>query len=139
MLWTALAVLFGNGAKDESGKDKDASDAVKDRASLFAQPFEVQCDENFFPDLIEEIEASDRDAVRDQWLRTLAQRAESVLQSAFAAGPRSGQLRYKAQSAALHRLRSMMRGNKLPALAQALKSDKQNSSTPPAEENHEHA
>lgn len=139
MLRTALAVLFGNGAKDESGKDKDARDAVNDRASLFAQPFEVQCDAHFFPELIEEIEASDRDAVRDQWLRTLAQRAESVLQSAFTAGPRSGQLRYRAQSAALERLRSMMHGNKLPALAHALKSKKQTTSTSPDEEIHDHA
>lgn len=138
MLWTALTVLFGNGAKDESGKNKDASDAVKERAGLFAQPFEAQCDVHFFSELIEEIEASDRDAVRDQWLRTLAQRAESVLQSAFAAGPRSGQLRYKAQSAALGSLRSMMHGNKFPALAHALKSNKQNLSTPTKEEPHEH-
>lgn len=139
MLWTALAVLFGNGAKDDSGKDKGASGAAKDRASLFAQPFEVQCDAHFFPELMEEIEASDRDAVRDEWLRTLAQRAESVLQSAFAAGPRSGQLRYRAQSAALGSLRSMMHGNKFPALAHALKSNKQSLSTPIKEEIHEHA
>lgn len=138
MLWTALTVLFGNGAKDESGKDKDASDAVKERASLFAQPFEAQCDVHFFSELIEEIEASQREAVRDQWLRTLAQRAELVLRSAFAAGPRSGQLRYRAQSAALGRLRSMMHGNKFPALAHTLKSHKQNPSTPTKEEPHEH-
>lgn len=139
MLWASLAALFGNGAKDESGKDKDASDAVKDRASLFAQPFEAQCDEHFFSELIEEIEASVREAVRDQWLLTLAERAESVLQSAFAAGPRSGQLRYRAQSAALGRLRSLMHGNKLPALAHALKSKKQNLSTSFDKETHEHA
>jgi CRISPR system Cascade subunit CasA len=124
MLWAALVVLFGNGAKDGSGKDKDASDAVKERASLFAQPFEAQCDAEFFSELIEEIEATDREAVRNQWLLTLAVRAEAVLQTAFAAGPRSGQLRYRAQSAALGLLRSMMHGNKLPALAQSLKSKK---------------
>jgi CRISPR system Cascade subunit CasA len=139
MLWAALAILFGNGAKDDSGKDKDASDAVKERASLFAQPFETQCDAQFFSELIEEVEAADREAVRNQWLLTLALRAESVLQTAFAAGPRSGQLRYRAQSAALGRLRSMMHGNKLPALAQALKSKKQNPSTPSDKETHEHA
>jgi len=139
MLWASLAVLFGNGAKDESGKDKDASDAAKDRATLFAQPFEAQCDQHFFSELIEEIEESDRNAVRNQWLLTLAARAETVLQSAFVAGPRSGQLRYRAQSAALGRLRSMMHGSKLPALAQALKSQKQNPSTPSAKETHEHA
>jgi CRISPR system Cascade subunit CasA len=138
MLWVALAVLFGNGVKDEAGKDKDASDAVKNRASLFAQPLESLCDAQFFPELIEEIEATDREAARNQWLLTLADRAESVLQSAFTAGPRSGQLRYRAQSAALTRLRSAMRGSKLPALAQALKTK-----TPPFtstnQETHEHA
>ena len=138
ILWAALAVLFGNGAKDESGKDKDASDAVKDRASLFAQPFEAECDAQFFPELIAEIEAPDQEAVRNQWLLSLADRAESVLQSAFNAGPRSGQLRYKAQSAALWRLHSAMQGSKLPALASALKSKKSNSLTPSNEETHEH-
>ena len=139
MLWAALAVLFGNGAKDESGKDKDASDAAKERASLFAQPFEAQCDAPFFFELIDEIEASDREAVRNQWMLTLAARAEAVLQTAFAAGPRSGQLRYRAQAAALARLRSMMHGNKLPALAHALRSQKNYPSTPSNEETHEHA
>jgi len=138
MLWVALAVLFGNGAKDEAGKDKDASDAVKNRASLFAQPLESLCDSLFFPELIEEIEATDRDAARNQWLLALAGRAESVLQTAFTAGPRSGQLRYRAQSAALTRLRSAMRGNKLPALAQALKTRKP-PFTSTHEESHEHA
>lgn len=138
MLWVALAVLFGNGAKDETGKDKEASDAIKNRASLFAQPLESLCDAQFFPELIEEIEATDRDAARNQWLLALAARAESVLQSAFTAGPRSGQLRYRAQSAALMRLRSAMRGSKLPALAQALKSRKP-PFTSTHEESHEHA
>jgi CRISPR system Cascade subunit CasA len=124
MLWVALAVLFGNGAKDEAGKDRDATDVVKERASLFAKPLESQCDALFFPELIEEIEAADRNATRSKWLLILADRAESVLKLAFAAGPRSGQLRYRAQSAALGRLHSAMRGNKLPALAQALKTKK---------------
>lgn len=141
MLWTALTVLFGNGAKDESGKDKDASDAVKDRANLFAQPFEAQCDAQFFPELIEEIEAEDREDVRANWLRELADRAERVLHGAFNAGPRSGQLRYRAQSAALGRLHGLMRGDKskFPALAQALKAKTPNSPTSPEEEPHEHA
>lgn len=141
MLWAALAVLFGNGAKDDSGKDKDASDAVKERASLFAQPFEAQCDAQFFSELIEEIEAADRETVRNQWLLTLAARAEAVLQTAFTAGPRSGQLRYRAQSSALGRLHGLMHSDKskLPALAHALKSKKQNSSTPSDKETHEHA
>lgn len=138
MLWRALAVLFGNGAKDENGKDKDASDAVKERANLFAQPFEAQCDAQFFPELIGEIEADDREAIREKWLRDLAERAKCVLQSAFDSGPCSGQLRYRAQSAALGRLYAAMRGNKLPALAQALKSVKSTPFTSTDEETHEH-
>jgi len=138
MLWVSLVALFGNGAKDDSGKDKDASDSVKDRASLFAQPFESQCDALFFPELIEEIESADRETAHSQWLVTLAGRAEAVLLSAFAAGPRSAQLRYRAQSAALGRLRSMMHGNKLPSLAIALKAKKPSTPTPFYKETHEH-
>lgn len=132
MLWAAIAVLFANGAKDESGKDKDTADTVKERAGVFAQPFETQCDANFFVELCEEIEADDRDAVRTQWLRSLSVRAEDVLRAAFVAGPRNGQLLYRAQAAALSRLHSAMRGNKLPALVAVLKSQS------PKEETHEH-
>jgi CRISPR system Cascade subunit CasA len=120
MLWSALTVLFGKGAKDETGKDKEATDVIKDRANLFTQPFEAQCDANFFPDLIEEIESENREGVRQAWLLALADRAEGELRSAFTAGPRSAHLRYRAQSAALSRLHGVMRGSKLPALAEAL-------------------
>jgi CRISPR system Cascade subunit CasA len=114
---------------------------VKERASLFAQPFEAECDAQFFLELTEEIEAEDRDAVRRQWLCDLADLAERVLRSAFDAGPRSGQLRYRAQSAALERLRWQMRSDKskLPALAQALKTRYPTPSRSTREENHEHA
>lgn len=141
MLWAALVALFNSGAKDETGKDKDASDTVKERSSLFAQPFEAQCDAQFFLELTAEIEAEDRDAVRKQWLCDLADRAERVLRSAFDAGPRSGQLRYRAQSAALLRLHWQMRSDKskLPALAQALKTRYPTPSRSTREENHEHA
>ncbi len=141
MLWAALVALFNSGAKDETGKDKDASDTVKERATLFAQPFEAECDAQFFLELTAEIEAEDRDAVRRQWLCDLADRAERVLRSAFDAGPRSGQLRYRAQSAALERLRWQMRSDKskLPALAQALKTRYPTPSRSIREENHERA
>lgn len=139
MLWAALIVLFGNGAKDESGKDKDASDVVKDCSSDFAQPFESQCDAQFFSELIAEIEADDRESERIRWLLTLAERAERVLISAFNAGPQSGQLRYRARSSALRRLHSAMRGSKLPALAQALKSGSPVLFKSNDEETHEHA
>ncbi len=122
LLWAALTVLFANGARDESGKDKPATDYIKEQAGIFSQPFEAECDACFFVELSEEIEADDHDAIRTQWLLTLAERAECVLRSAFVAGPRSGQLRYRAQGTALNRLHAGMRGKKLPALANALKA-----------------
>ncbi|MDO9483722.1 MAG: type I-E CRISPR-associated protein Cse1/CasA [Hydrogenophaga sp.] len=138
MLEQALAVLFTNGAQSESSK---RNDSTKERAKRFAEPFEAQCDAQFFPELINEIEADNREAVREKWLLALAERAERVLQSAFDAGPRSGQLRYRAQSEALRRLHSTMRSDKskLPALAQALKSKKSTPFTSTDEETHEHA
>ena len=133
MLKQALMVLFTS--------DSDSrSDTVKERANRFYQPFDAKCDSNFFPELIEEFEADDREDVRTKWLRKLADRAERVLNAAFAAGPRSGQLRYRAQSAAVTCLNGLMRSDKskFPALAQALKTK-----TPPFtftnEETHEHA
>lgn len=135
MVWAALTVLFNNAAKDENGKDRDASKAVTERASTFATPFETLCDQLFFEDLTAEIEADPADAltVRQAWLTQLAQRAEATLRTAFAAGPRSGQMRYQAQAAALSRLHGAMRNpkSKLPDLAAALKA-----TTQPTEENH---
>lgn len=140
----AVLVLF-NKPLQFSKTDKNFFSAVKKLppsakrlSKTFAESFDALCDSTFFDELIEEIEASDHEAVRDQWLRRLAKRAGSVLQSAFAVGPRSGQLRYRAQSAALGRLHSSMHSEKFPALAQALKSKKQNSSIPSDKETHEH-
>ena len=133
MLKQALMVLFTS--------DSDSrSDTVKERANRFYQPFDAQCDSNFFPELIEEFEADDREDVRAKWLRKLADRAERVLNAAFAAGPRSGQLRYRAQSAAVTCLNGLMRSDKskLPPLAQALKSRKP-PFTSTHEESHDHA
>ena len=122
MLWGAIAVLLANGAKDDSGNHKDGSDTVTKRANVFTQPFEAECDAEFFTELAQEIESNDRISVRTRWLQKLATRAERFLRAAFIAGPRSGHLRYRAQAAALSRLHGAMRGNKLPALALALKS-----------------
>lgn len=133
------ALQFTKTEKDFFAAMKKLPASAKRLSRTFIESFDALCDSTFFDELIEEIEASDRETVRDKWLRTLAERAELVLQSAFVAGPRSGQLRYRAQSAALGRLRSMMHGSKLPALAQALKSQKHNPSTPSAKETHEHA
>ncbi|MDD2728064.1 type I-E CRISPR-associated protein Cse1/CasA [Malikia sp.] len=137
MIWVALTVLFANAARDEAGKDRDASDTVKNRASKFAQPFESLCDSLFFEELTEEIESDAPLAVREAWLVGIADRADRTVRAAFSAGPRSGQLRYRAQSAALAKLHAAMRSpkSKFPDLVAALKS-RQSDIT---EENHEPA
>ena len=110
LLWNSLALLFAN------GENKRGDDAVNDRASRFAQPFEQQEDARFFDDLTLQAEAEDgqQDAIYLQWLLGLADRAEAVLRQAFDAGPRSGMQRYKAQSAALSRFHAGLRGGKKP-------------------------
>ncbi len=131
ILQASIVVLLGNGAEEKGKTNTKAVGTAKKRAGVFAQPFEAECDAQFFVELFEEIEADDRDTVRTQWLQALAARAERVLRAAFIAGPRNGQLRYRAQAAALSRLHGAMRGKKLPALALALKSQS------PKEETHE--
>jgi CRISPR system Cascade subunit CasA len=106
LLWVALAVLFAN------GKSGDSSDSNKTKASKFVEPFETIEDARFFDDLNEEIEATDPTAQRLQWLLGLVDRAESVLKSAFDAGPRNGIQKYRAQSAALSRFHGGLRNDK---------------------------
>ncbi len=110
LLWTSLALLFGN------GELKKGNDSISERASRFARPFEQQEDLRFFDDLNHQIEASPdtQDAVFLQWLQGLAERAEAVLKQAFNAGPRSGIQRYKARSAALSSFHGGLRGGKKP-------------------------
>lgn len=122
MLWSALVVLFSNAAKDETGKDRDAADGVKDRANTFSKPFEAACDALFFIELTVEIEASQPLDAWQDWLCQIADRADKVLTAAFTSGPRNGLLRYRAQAAARGRLHGSMRSqkSKLPDLAIAL-------------------
>lgn len=110
LLWNSLALLFAN------GENSSGNDAISNRASRFAQPFEQQEDSRFFDDLAHHVEAEgdQQDAVYLQWLLGLAQRAEAVLLQAFDAGPRSGLQRYKARSAALSRFHGGLRGGKRP-------------------------
>ncbi len=110
LLWTALALLFANGENDSG------NDAVSNRASRFAQPFEQREDARFFDDLTAHIEADgeQQEAVYLHWLLGLAERAQAVLEAAFDAGPRSAMQRYKAQAAALSRFDSGLRGGKKP-------------------------
>lgn len=115
LLSNSLALLFANG-KNDSGND-----TVKNRANRFAQPFEQHEDSRFFDDLAHHVEAegAQQDLLYMQWLAGLAERAATVLHAAFAAGPRSAMQRYKAQSAALSRFDSGLRGGKsaFPELA----------------------
>jgi CRISPR system Cascade subunit CasA len=115
LLWSSLKLLFANG---DGG---DRNDAISDRASRFARPFEQGEDGRFFVDLSLEVEAEEREqaAVRLQWLIGLAERAEDVLHEAFEAGPCTALQRYKARSAALTRFHAGLRGAKpvLPDLA----------------------
>lgn len=110
LLWISLSLLFANGENDSG------NDAISQRASRFAQPFEQHEDTRFFDDLAQHIEAegAQQETVYLQWLLGLAERAEAVLQHAFLAGPRSGMQRYKAQSAALSRFHAGLRGGKKP-------------------------
>lgn len=122
MLWSAMVVLLSNAQTDESGKDKDTAESIKDLAARFAQPFEVECDARFFDELMLEIESDSAEQARIDWLQSLADRATGVLNRAFESGPRSGQRKYRARSAAMARLQWAMRGSKLPALSRALQS-----------------
>jgi len=123
----AVLVLF-NKSLQFTKTEKDFFSAInklptsaKRLSQKFIESFDALCDSSFFYELIDEVEASDREGVREQWLRTLAKRADLVLKSAFTAGPRNEQLRYRAQSAALDRLYSAMKSDKFPALSHALK------------------
>lgn len=115
LLWLALCQLFSNGVAAN-----EASPGNKNKANDFARPFEQAEDARFFDDLNDEIEAEDAPAQRLRWLLGLVDRADTVLQRVFDAGPRSGIQRYRARSAALARFHGALRGPKspLPDLAQ---------------------
>jgi CRISPR system Cascade subunit CasA len=124
VLWTALGTLFENGAaKDKFG------DSAKDKANLFAKPFEHFEDSRFFDGplgLNEEIESEHPENIRLQWYLDMAERAESILINAFDSGPRSGEQRYRARAAALSRLHGGLRSDKtLPTLAHYYKAQQE--------------
>lgn len=130
VLWTALATLFENGtAKEKFG------DSAKDKANLFAKPFEQYEDARFFDGplgLNEHIEAKDPDRVRLAWYQDMAKRAENILRNAFEAGPRSGEQRYRARAAALGRFHGGLR-KEFPTLATHYEERSQAHNTPPPE------
>ncbi|MBK1723858.1 type I-E CRISPR-associated protein Cse1/CasA [Thiocystis violacea] len=123
VLWTALATLFENGEpKDKFG------DSAKDKANLFAKPFEHFEDSRFFDGplgLNEEVESEQPEDVRLRWYLDMAERAKAILIDAFDSGPRSGEQRYRARAAALSRLHGGLLSDKtLPTLAHYYKVQK---------------
>lgn len=96
---------------------------AKQQIEPYVQAFERAEDARFFDDLNDEIEADDPEAERLAWLASLADRAESVLRSAFAIGPQCGERRYRARSKALAYFHGALRAGKhFPALAQQLRT-----------------
>lgn len=117
VLWTALATLFDQGAV----KDK-FSNSAKNKAGNFSKSFEQAEDARFFDALNDEIESEAPETERMNWLLSMAEAAEKILRNAFIAGPQSGEQRYRAQAAALSRLRNGLRNPKtLPDLANHLR------------------
>lgn len=131
VLWVALATLFENGAAKEK-----FGDSAKDKANLFAKPFEQYEDARFFDGplgLNEHIEANDPDRVRLAWYVDMAKRAEDILRNAFEAGPRSGEQRYRARAAALGRFHGGLR-KEFPTLTEYADNQRRQQrppSTPP--------
>jgi CRISPR system Cascade subunit CasA len=114
VLWTALATLFDQGAP------KDLfSDSAKNKARDFVKPFEHTEDARFFDALNAEIESDHPETEHVNWLLSMVSSAETILKRAFAAGPSSGEQRYRAQAAALSRFHAGLRSTKtLPVLAE---------------------
>jgi len=111
LLKDALIHLF------ENGDIKNYKQAVKTHGAKIGSikdVFEAAEDSRFFDDLNEEMEATDPDAQRLQWLLGLVERAETILKRAFDTGPRSGIQKYRAQSAALSRFHGGLRSDKFP-------------------------
>jgi CRISPR system Cascade subunit CasA len=128
VLWTALAALFDNGEPTSK-----FSDGARDKANNFVTPFEQGEDVRFFDGplgLNDEIESDQPDGVRLRWYLSMAERAEAILKNAFDAGPRSGEQRYRARSAALGRLYGGLRSDKtLPTLAHYYREQKSTKET----------
>jgi CRISPR system Cascade subunit CasA len=121
-LWTALAMLFDNGAQEEK-----FSDGAKDKANVFSKAFEQGEDARFFDELNTEMESDQPEETCLQWMLSMVERAETVLRDAFDAGPRSGEQRYRARAAALASFHGRLRSEKfLPTLAAYYRQHKVN-------------
>lgn len=116
VLWAAITTLFDN-AKSQ-GNGGSAPKGLEQKVDVFLKQFEQAEDASFFDDLNAEIESSDPDNTRLQWLLSMVDRAEEILKTAFIAGPQSGEQRYRARSAALSRFHGGLRNDQsLPTLA----------------------
>lgn len=112
LLWTALAILFDQGAP----KDK-FSDSAKNKANDFSKLFEQAEDARFFDVLNAEVESDQPEAEHLNWLLSMVSSVETILKSAFVAGPQCSEQRYRAQAAALSRFRAGL-PKTLPVLAE---------------------
>lgn len=120
-LWPALVALIDTG--QERKKGSSVPEGVKAKVKVLCARFERLEDSLFFDYLNREIEASDANAERLEWLVGLAARAEEVLRRAFSIGPQCGERRYRARSRALSYFHGALRSDKnFPALAQHLRS-----------------
>ncbi|HMW19036.1 MAG TPA: type I-E CRISPR-associated protein Cse1/CasA [Accumulibacter sp.] len=122
ILRTALFALL------EAGTDKLDFDrrTAKQQIEPFVKAFERAEDARFFDDFNIELDAdteTERNAERLRWLIALAERAETVLRSAFVIGPQCGERRYRARARALSYFHGALRSGKhFPQLAQHLRS-----------------
>lgn len=111
LLWKSLSLLFANGEMKS-----DPPEGIKKQCAQFTQALEQGEDARFFDDLALEIEASDdaQAAVHLAWEEALIERAESFLQRAFEAGPRSAMQRYHARAAAMSLFHGVLHSAKSP-------------------------
>jgi CRISPR system Cascade subunit CasA len=151
VLWAALAMLFDNKAQSKrfpkctenkegvlnkrinhAVQKEKFSDSAKDKANVFSKPFEQNEDARFFDELNAEMESDQPQETRLQWMLSMADRAETILKSAFDAGPRSSEQRYRARAAALARFHGGLRSDKvLPTLADYYRRQKANKEVTP--------
>lgn len=96
-------------------------ESISKKAAVLAKGFERAEDARFFDALNDEIQSEVPETERMNWLLSMADAAEKTLRNIFGAGPQCGEQRYRAQAAALSRLRNGLRSPKtLPDLANHL-------------------
>ena len=117
LLRNSILVLLDGGKTRNN--PRDLPESISKKAANLAAAFEEVEDARFFSALNDEIESDQPEAEHLNWLLSMVSSAETILKSAFAAGPQCGEQRYRAQAAALSRFHAGLRSTKtLPALAE---------------------